>query len=95
MKIILCCELQLKSGSRDLLVSRIRQNDLEHCVQCEPGNLDYRFLLPIGHDDSLTIMEVWASEHDLAQHKAGANVKLWHQIADAYIVGRKHQQYSV
>lgn len=93
MSVVIHCELRLKPNTRAQLAQEIREAALESLVKTEQGNIDYRFLAPLNDEDSLWILEEWDTEDSINVHRQGENVRLWHQIADKYIVGRAHRKY--
>lgn len=94
MQIVIHCDLQLKAGTRAQLVEEIKKHDLENRVLMEAGNIDYYYAIPVNDKNSLRIVEAWESEDALSEHRQSENIKVWHSIADKYIIGRSHHKYS-
>lgn len=90
---LMTCHYQLKPGTRDTLLRRIREKELERRFSSQPGCLEYVFLIPPDRPDELRVLERFVDAEHFELHKTCDAAEDWRAVSQKYIVGRDNHGY--
>lgn len=92
---VMTCYYKLKEGSRDALLTELKDHDLERRFRNEPGNIEYAYLIPVGETDVLRVLEVWEDEDSFEAHKTCEAAEVWGSLRPKYVIERDNRGYHV
>ncbi len=75
---------KMKKEERPGFIADLVEKKIQELTEAEPGNLLYRFAVPMDCEDELVLTEEWESPEALATHAKGANIALLGELKNAH-----------
>lgn len=89
------CKYQLKPGTREGLLQKLKEQALEKQLRAQPGNIEYSYLVSPEEEDVLRILEVWEEKADFEAHKNCEATAMWRKLNAGLIVAKDNHGYEV
>ena len=84
----------IKEGKREELVEEIRSKQMEQRFSAQPGNVCFRYGVPVNEENALYLTDVWETEEAFEAHRSCDVMPDWKEIKDQYMTGNEILQYD-
>ncbi|MBE6990909.1 MAG: hypothetical protein E7426_09250 [Ruminococcaceae bacterium] len=82
-------------GKAEAFFKAVTESGVAAGVRQEPGNLGYNFYLPLEEEDTLVLIEKWASSEAADAHPFTDNVKKLASFKPDYVLETKAVRYRL
>ena len=84
----------INEGKREELVEEIRSKQMEQRFSAQPGNVCFRYGVPVNEENALYLTDVWETEEAFEAHRSCDVMPDWKEIKDQYMTGNEILQYD-
>lgn len=83
--LVLAVTYSLKKGMRKVFLEDIRKSGLLESIRAEEGCLEYAYYLPEEDEDSILLLEKWASAELQQKHLAQPHMKYLGALKELFV----------
>ena len=84
----------IKEGKRKELLEEIRSKKMEQRFAAQPGNICFRYGVPVNEENALYLTDVWETKEAFEAHRSCDVMPDWSAIKEKYMTGSELLQYD-
>jgi quinol monooxygenase YgiN len=93
--ILLHVQYKLKPNVRDEFIAKLREHDLAGQYRQQPGNITYKYLVPIAEEDVLWVIDAWEDEAACEAHLTSPASEILGPLKQKYVLETNVTKFEI